>query len=553
MSAVKESKPERKVKHVNRMVDTGRLRYTPFGAETVEGRNGETRALSGSRSYGFPAATFAGDAGLATPISAAADLHVRDDLDKLRAQSQAFDRGNCIYQALMSRVCDVILGSGWTMQARTSSGRVNNQIEALWSEWWAAPEVRGMDDGTELCAYMLRHLLVDGDELLIKDPASGLVQFIPGERVNSLLSGVPLTPDQKAAGAARIESGVELDTLGKPIGFLVSDYTDYGYLSTKTSRKSAADVVYIANRLRHEQTRGVPAMEAAFPMLHRINDVCDSEAAAWQLLSRLAVAIYRKDAARISVATSRVDDTAEAPPEIASRYHDFGEAIIFHGEPGEEIKGIDRNIPGANFEQSIKMFMRLLGLPLGFTLEFMLLIWSDTNYSSGRASAKQVERNCRRWIGLLRKALIAIQNWKVRQWVQEGKLPNRADILKHEWNRPPYPFIDPQKEADAKRVQLEAGLTSPTRVIADGGDDFEELLGEQARDVTAILEVIREINTKYPEAKLSLSDFTAFVKPKTAAPATATRPAPADEPPEPDTPPTPETPGKPAPEVEEPE
>ena len=57
-------------------------------------------------------------------------------------------------------------------------------------------------------------------------------------------------------------------------------------------------------------------------MLHRINDVCDSEAIAWQMLSRLAVAIIRKGGPEQAYAESRVDPTktdAQTEGDLATR------------------------------------------------------------------------------------------------------------------------------------------------------------------------------------------------------------------------------------------
>jgi lambda family phage portal protein len=474
--------------------------YTPLGPVQATGRG---------VAVGYESADWTRNSGRTLSVAGSGDYHLRYEIDTLRRQSQAFDRNNVIYQALVSRVCDMILGSGWTLQAHTSDDILNAKLEELWRDYWTSPEVRGLDDGAGFCEHVLRALLVDGDVALLKDAQSGKVQIVQADQVTSLTA---------ASDGNRVESGVEVDRYGKPLAFYIADYDMQGLVGGKPVKKPASAVIWLANCRHADQTRGEPAMQAAFPMLHRLNDVCDSEAAAWQLLSRLAVTVSRKDAARLAYATSRADENATAPPDLAGRYHDFGDAIIFHGEPGEEVKGIEHNLPGANFVESTKMFMRLIGMALGFTLEFTLLIWSDTNYSSGRASAKQVERNCGRWIRLLRRALGQLYRWKVSQWVRDGVLGPENLVVegaafdaltRHVWHRPPYPFIDPQKELDAARGRLEVGLSSPSMESAETGQEYEDLLRLQQRDLTKLKAVVDEFNNQNPGVQLELAG-TAF-------------------------------------------
>lgn len=477
-----------------KVTPTQRITYTPLGpvltpwgvragyqsAETVR-RSGRTLAVSGS-----------------------ADSHVRYDLETMRAESQRFDRDNGIYQGMITRVIDVILGEGMTLQARTTGRAANQKLEGLWRQFWESPEVRGMDDGATLERLLLRHYFVDGDHGLIKDPRSGLVQAIESAEI--------ATPLTQSPGGNRIENGVELNHLDRPLAYYISKFDEWGMVSTRPAQRIAAkDFIFLANRNRISQTRGTPLQQGNFAMFHRIHDVCDSEAVAWQMLSRIAVAIIRKDAAAIAQEGSTLDEDA-SDQALARRYHDIGEALIFHGEPGEDIKGIERNIPGAHFTDSIKMFMRLLGLPFGFSLEFVLLIWSDTNYSSGRASIKQVERAVKPWLKMMRRVLGDIYAWKVNQWVRAGLVRGRRDILAHAFHAPPYPFLDPEKEAKAQGQRYDTGVTSPTREAKLEGVDDDELVVEQERDIEKRLAAAQRLNEKYPGAGITAADFTGFVE-----------------------------------------
>lgn len=451
------------------------------------------------------------------------DAHLRYDLEAMRARSQAFDRDNGIAQALISRVCDVILGDGLTLQVRTDDRQLNRDVEALYREWWTdgTPEVRGLHTGREVDELVLRHLLVDGDCAFIRH-GSGDLQFVGADRIAYTTAGT------KASSGNRVEMGVELSRVGRPLAFWVDEFTEYGNRKYAPKRFAADQVDFVANLRRSDQTRGEPALQPVFAMLDRINDVCDSEAAAWQLLSRMAVAVTMENAQLVAKAAS-VDAGDTTSGQIAQRYLETDPALMFFGKPGETVKGIERNIPGANFPESIKMFLRLLGLPLGFTLEFMLLIWSDTNYSSGRASIKQVERSCRRWIAKLRAVKTSLFRWKVARWQAERLIPADDRVLNHVWALSPYPFIDPEKEDSARKIRLESGLSAPSIENAEAGYDDEELVALQVRDIERRIQAAEDLNARYPQAGLTWRDLTAFGGEAKASPA-APAPQPDDTP-----------------------
>lgn len=457
-------------------------------------KGGEYTAL------GFRAAQVERESGRPQPSGGSADFHARYDRDLLVRQSQQFDRDNGIYQGVLNRGIDNILGSGFSLQARTLSPRANAAIESAWKEYTWRPEVRGLMSWWQTERTTLRRLMVDGDVGAILTDR-GLIQPVVSERIRSGKSEV---------GGNRIEQGVELDPLGAPLAFHVGNYNRAGFIGGQSRRYPAESFIFIANLTCFTQTRGLPALLTNFPMFHRVNDICDSEAVAWQLLSRLALTVLKKDGAKVAHQLS--DDPATASSasakDLATRIQDFDYGMIFHGEPGEEIKGIDRNIPGPNFTASITMFLRLLGLPLGLPLELILLDWSRTNYSSARAALEQAFRMFTCWQRLLiERWHRPIYLWKLRQWIAEGRVPNRADITEHEWITPSFPWIDQLKEAQAWGERIDRGLTTLGEACKALNRDRGEWLVARKREVEEAIEVADELNAKYPGANVSWHMF----------------------------------------------
>lgn len=416
------------------------------------------------------------------------DAVLRYGLDAIRGRSRTLAQENAIYRAMVDRVCDVILGgSGLTLQARTGNDRWNRKAEALWRSARRRPEVRHLMNDLQEQRQTLRALFVDGDILKIKVDALRQVQHIESDRLASW--GV------KAPPGRRLVSGVELDSVDRITGWHVWDYDEHGLAQGKTRRVDVANGIWWALTDRSSQTRGLPIQYSNFAMFDRIADVCDSEAAAWQILSRLAVAIT-SDYGGVG-AEQITPQSGSDVADVAKRVQEYAQALVFHLSQGESIAGIQHNVPGQNFPEALKMFFRMLGLPFGMTLEFTLLIWSDTTYSSGRASKLMIERNVRPYADGLADNLGAEYVWRVLGWMNSGALPLRADAFDHAFICEPYPFLDPKSEALATQLRFACGTTSHTREAAAIGADDEQLVREQQTDIRRRIVAIGELRREF--------------------------------------------------------
>ncbi len=232
-------------------------------------------------------------------------------------------------------------------------------------------------------------------------------------------------------------------------------------------------------------------------MLHRINDVCDSEAIAWQMLARLAVSVTREDGAVLAYGESEPDpekSTGDTSGDLSMRMTELDYALIFHGNPGEKVQGIERNIPGKDFSESLRMFLRLLGLPLGLPLELILLDWTKGNYSQSRAVLEQAYQTFLGWQKLLEASVhSAVYEWKVEGWQRAGVLPARADAMAHEWIKPSFPWIDKLKEAQSYGVLLDRGLTTHALACKALNMDRGEVVAARVAEVEDAIKRAKEI------------------------------------------------------------
>jgi capsid protein len=387
---------------------------------------------------------------------------------------------------------------------------------------------------------VLCECVVAGDHGAVKHRPTGRLQLIEAERITA------------GTNSSRVEQGVELTTEGRPLAYWVSDYSQGGGGSPAANyrRFDARDFLYVHSPFkRPSQTRAMPVLQSSFPMLHRINDVLDAEAIAWQLLSRFAVAITKRDASAIPGIIGEADTQNSSDTsghDISTRVQDFQAGIAFWGdEPGEEIKGIEQNRPPENFEKGLLAFLRLMCMPLGIPLEIWLIQWGQMNLSSARASLLQFyQSTAAAWQSLYTRLFHRrIYRWKVAGWVSQGLLPERPDILDHAWLSVPYPWLDPEQESKAWGVKLDRMLCTQADAVGSDGRALDEVRDARACEIIAAAKtadgIERVIGRQIPGltehlAGMQMGKTQAAAREKSGQ---AVQPAPAaDEPPGDDSP-----------------
>lgn len=449
-------------------VDGGRTVYGALGYETVRS------ATHDARSYN----------------QRSGDRHIRYDREKLINQSRDALRNHEIYKGVIETAIDFIYGEGFLLQATSESKQWNADVEGLWNEWWDAPEIRNMDDGTQTGRLVLRELLTCGDNVTIKTK-KGLLQVVESEQIKS------------QGGPQSSWRGIDLDVFGRPVRFWVSPYNTAGQVDNQKAVGYSADqVLYLIDRERPSQTRGVPPLQATFSMLHRISDLCDAEAIAAQMLARIAVSVNKEGAESQAYQLSGTDPTKtssdDTSDDLSTRMTELNYALMFWASPGETIKGVEHNIPGKNFTESLRMFLRLLGLPVGMPLELVLLDWTGCNYSQSRAIFEQAYKRFRRWQWMMRTHFFdAVLRWKVAGWEQSGELKRRkTKAPAWQWVMPEFPWIDQLKEAQAHAMQMERGMSSHTQVVKALGADREDLMDIREREVRDAIERSQKIESE---------------------------------------------------------
>lgn len=434
------------------------------------------------------------------------DEHLLYDRLKLIHQSRDFYRNNAIYKGIIDRAVSYIMGTGFTLEVNTRNKTFNQQFQRLWQSWWKKPEIRNLLSGAKTGQMVCREAVLCGSTGAVKTDRA-LVQLIEAEQIT-----------KKAYGYGN--DGIDKDLYGRPVMFHVTGYNRNGRLDGRTTRQISPEYfIFITDPERPSSTHGTPAMQSSFPMLHRINDVFDSEAISWQLLSRLTASITRENGPELGFQQSRPNtDAADTEGDLATRMTDIGYALLFHGKPGEEIKGIDRNVPGKDFTASTRMFLRLLGLPLGMPLELVLLDWTQSNYSQTRAVLWQAyHQTFCGWQDLIADQFLdVILEWKYKHFVQSGELADRPDGLDHSWIKPTFPWIDQLKEAEAYGQRMDRGFATHSLVCNSLNLDRDQVNNARRMEVMDAIAIAADI-TKETGEKVPWQMFAGLEVPESKA------------------------------------
>ena len=451
----------------------GPARYTAFGKESPDGPS----------AYGYRSAVVQMREGRGLTVGSG-EINTFIHRLMLVNQSREFMRDNPIYTNLIRVATRYTIGNGFTLEPQTRDDSTNQQLRALWDEDWAWPDNTGTLTGEDVEDMLCRELMTCGDTAAL---------LLPGAKVQIIESEQIWKPG--------LREGCEKDKNGRPTKWWLCPWGYGGNVDWGAGvAYDANDVFFISEAERISGIRGVPPAQSAFAMLHRINDVCDSEAMAWQILARLAISINQREPGPRGWGESVAPDGTGAAGGSGInefRITELDYALIFHGTKDEQVGGIERNIPGANFTASIMTFMRLLGLPLGLPLELVMLNWTDSNYSQSRAVLEQCYVSfMKRQNRLMKHFHDPLYARKIGLWLAQGRLRTALspeELIKHRWIVPTFPWIDQLKEAQAQEEKLALGLTTHAQVCMSLGVDSRDVILGRESEIRAAIAIAQKI------------------------------------------------------------
>lgn len=412
-----------------------------------------------------------------------ADEEIRGDLRLLRARARELGRNNSYVKRYFRLLSTNVIGPmGIKLQAQVWAGdepdtKTNAAIEAAWNAWASAPVTT--DGRLTLRRFeklIIKTMACDGEAFVrlwrgFESNAHGLaLQAIDADLIDETFNR-PRRGTQN-----EIRMGVEVDAIGRPVGFWVWDAVGTDLVRERYF-VPAGEMLHLYDPERVNQTRGVTWVHSVMVPAHMLNAYEESEAVAARIgASKMGLFEKRSDSVAGDLASEQKPATMEANPGTFEIVPD-----------GYEFKAWEPEHPTAQFPAFIKQMLRKIAS--GFSVFYNVLAndAEGVSYSTMRSFAL-VERDDWRsiqqdFIDMWRRPLYAA--W-LGMALLTGALkltsrdPARYTAVRH---RPRgWQWIDPEKEARAAVLSIQNGLGTRTGFLAEKGEDLEDVFAELARE-----------------------------------------------------------------------
>lgn len=428
------------------------------------------------------------------------DDEVRGTLKKLRGRARDLERNNAYVTSYLDLlVTNVIGANGIPLQAkvRDNDGKlntmINGKIEEAWKDWAENPVTA---DGQMNFADYLRLALPTAAR-----DGEGFSRIHRGDQFphGLALSGfdADLVDDSfnRAAGQGgnEVRMGIEVDELGRRIAFHVfDDYPgSFGGGARERNPIPAADVIHLVKYRRVNQTRGITWLGPCMIALRMLEGYEESELVAAR------------------VAASKMGFFQSMKPEGSSEFSPAktGDPITMDANPGTleqlpvgwEFKEWNPDHPTTQFPAFVKGNLRKISTGLGIPYNLLASDLEGVNFSSlrqGELNARDRWRSVQSWLTTIVCRRV-FREWLASVLTRRILVLDQRDFRRFyavKWSTRGWPWVDPLKDVQAAEAAIRNGLTSRTRVLAEQGIDFED-----------ILEELKEENELAAEAKVTIT------------------------------------------------
>lgn len=454
---------------------------------------------------------------------ASADYHYRSEADFLWMQEIARDlyRNDMVIGQMTDRAVINWMGSGLTPDPDTGDKTLDKDLKERWTEESEDPDtcdVAGELTFHEQELMVGREILVAGDTFGIFTD-EGTVQHIESHRCRS--------PQRTQRN---IIHGIECDRTTKkrqrcwftkesldPMQQTKITVKDLRPVDVR-DEEGECQVMHVYSPKRFSQTRGVTAYAPIIIPAGMFDDLqfahlLKSQLNAFWLLVRKREKGFFDDNPNVQhfgvtnndfTGTRRVDDIAPGSEIGAS--------------PGEDIQPWNPNNPPAEFFPHAKLILTMMGINLGMPLVLVLMDASETNFSGFRGAIDQARLGFRHNQRIL-KARFHRPFWrfKLNFWADGDPVLAAARerlgkrYLKHKWNTPGWPYIEPTKDAQGDLIRSSNMQTSPRRLATERGFDWADIVSETVEDrrlaIETACEAAKKLNSQF---KLDGSDMISW-------------------------------------------
>jgi lambda family phage portal protein len=438
------------------------------------------------------------------PRGSGADYHFRTETKYYEGMEQArdMDRNDAVIGILSDRRVDNIVQSGFKLDPKTGDKKLDLDLWQRFMAWAADPDL--CDITGEMCfaeqeRTVCRASTVDGDIVAIGTD-SGALQLVEAHLI------------QTRGRVADTFLGVTTDQYGRRTHYHVIEEKDqFGTFGNSTPIPVRDDngrrqVFHVYNPNRVLQTRGVTALAPVFTYAGMLEDINFAKLVQQQAASCFAIIHeYSSGSNVLPTKAGYGESTTVTTPSGTRSEEGISPGMEYHGVPGQGIKGFSPNIPNSEYFQQVRLILQVLGVNFGLPLCLVLMDGSETNFSGWRGAVDEARKGfVADQLNLVRRFHKPVYEWWLTREIEGDAalqlMAGKLNIYAHNWNLPTWSYIEPVADAEGDATQLRNALTSPRRLHAARGNDWEELTEEIVADNHYAIEQAAKKAAEFNEA-----------------------------------------------------
>ncbi len=410
------------------------------------------------------------------------ELTDRMDRDTVRARARDLERNSDMMNAVISAFKRNVYGSGYILQARTDDEDLNDVIENAWRVWCKKEncDVTGRQSFNQMMRMAVRRKKVDGGILFLKVyTEGGIVPFkLQAIEVDEL--DTSRTQPHIENKNHRVIGGIEFDQYSKPVGYWFKQPDLDGYTYNESVYYPAKNVIFYFTLNRPTQVREMSDMAPTITRIRDANEFMNAVSVKERIAACLSVFI-KKQIPGTGLGGGRNGNSATRESYDGKT---ISPGMIKELNAGDEIQVVNPTGQALDAAQLIKLFQRLIGSGQGLSYESTSRDMSETNYASARQGMIEDGETYSEEVELLIEQMDEIFETFVISGVLSHlfNVPDfwqkKHEYLKHEWIKPPKPWIDPAKEANANKIALQTGQKTYKEICAENGKDWRTQIND---------------------------------------------------------------------------
>ncbi len=429
--------------------------------------------------------------GWVTP-STSANAEIGPSLTKLRDRSRDLVRNNPYAAKALRVLVSNSVGVGINPSIK------NKKILSLWNQWIKECDADGQIGFYGLQRLVARTIYESGECLIrkrIRKKEDGLIvplqfQVLEPDYLDS-------SKNETLRNGGYIQNGIEYDAIGRRAAYWL--YKQHPGEAAPllngltSSRIDAEDIIHVYEKHRPGQSRGVPIFA---PAMMTQNDLDEYEEAT--LVRKAAeaciAAFVQSDDENAALGVSSAEDNRrieELAPGMVE-YLSSGESVTFNNPPAS-----------TGYAEYVNTRLHAIAAGIGITYEQMTGDLSQVNYSSIRAGTLDFRREVEQfqWLTFIPMFCERVMS----SWLNVAALTHNIKTdIEVEWTTPKWDWVDPVKDVEGERLELELGLKSYSEAARQRGYSPELLIDEIKKDK----EMLDSAGIAYPSSNKTVTNPT---------------------------------------------